>query len=118
MLRLKEGECVRIVDRAPTAADVRSGLFYSHFRNLRGLVFKLYGTGEQQIAAVDISVDSLPTEVARRHGEVTTQMQSSLTGAARQSHEPFRLRYVVLVSVTDLCRVPIPRSNPALSTPV
>jgi hypothetical protein len=109
MLRLKEGECVRIVDRPATAADLKSGLFYNHYRNLAGTVFKLYGTGETQQAAIDVLQESLPAELAERHEELTTQLRSGLSGAARRNSGPggeqeFRLRYVVLVAVSDLAR--------------
>ncbi len=109
MLRLKEGDAVRIVDREPTQADLRSGLYYNHYRNLAGTVFKLYGAGESQQAAVDVGLESLPVEVAARHREVTDQMRANLTGEARRGSGPggeneFRLRYVVLVSSADLVR--------------
>jgi len=109
MLRLKEGECVRIVDRPVTAADVKSGLFYNHYRNLAGTVFKLYGAGQTQQAAIDVMHETLPPEVAERHRELTDRLRAGLTGEARRNSGPggeneFRLRYVVLVAVSDLAR--------------
>jgi hypothetical protein len=109
MLRLKEGECVRIVERVATAADIKSGLYFNHYRNLAGTVFKLYGDGATQQAAIDIAIESLPEELAERHREQTEKMRAGLTGEARRNGGPggdneFRLRYVVLVAVNDLAR--------------
>ena len=109
MLHLKEGEAVRIVDRASIAADTKSGLYYGHYKNLEGVVFKLYGSGDAQQAAIDVALDSLPEDVARRHLETRDLMFNSLTAEARKQSAPgqpgeFRLRYIVLVNVGDLKR--------------
>jgi hypothetical protein len=113
MLRLKEGDAVRIVDRIPTTADLRTGLYYNHYRNLSGRVFKLYGSGEKQEAAIEVAIESLPEDIAIRHQELTDRMRASLTGDARRAAGPggeneFRLRYIVLVAVVDLVRHTIP----------
>src|SRR5579871_2214874 len=60
MLKIKEGDRVRIVDRPPTPADAKSGLYYSHYRKLSGIVFKLYGSGTSAQAAIDVDLESLP----------------------------------------------------------
>jgi hypothetical protein len=109
MLRLKEGECVKIADRPATAADMKNGLFFNHYRNLAGTVFKLYGSGTSQLAAIDVITETLPEELAERHREVTEKMRAGLTGEAKRASAPggeneFRLRYVVLVAVNDLAR--------------
>lgn len=39
------GDRVQVVDRAPTAADLKAGLFYNHFRNLDGVVDRIYADG-------------------------------------------------------------------------
>lgn len=113
MLRLKEGDHVRIVDRPTTSADAKSGLYYSHYRNATGTVFKLYGAGETAQAAIDMDLESLPEEVSRRHMDMQNQMRSSLTGEAKRQSAPgaeqeFRLRYISLVAVSDLQRSPAP----------
>ena len=103
----KEGETVRIIDRAPVAADAKSGLYFSHYRNLSGRIFRLYGEGDVQQAAIEIDQATLPAEVALRHNETRDQMFNSLPADARRQSQPgtpteFRLRYIVLVSVQDL----------------
>jgi hypothetical protein len=39
------GDIVQVVDRVPTPADLKSGLFYTHFRNLAGAVERVYDDG-------------------------------------------------------------------------
>ncbi len=116
MLRLQEGEAVKIVERPAVAADAKSGLYFSHYRNLSGTVFKLYGTGETQQAAIDVDLDSLPEDVSRRHLETRDLMYQSLTGDAKKLSAPgtpgeFRLRYIVLVSIADLKRRTVTLKN-------
>ena len=111
MLHLKEGEPVRIIERPATAADIKAGLYFAHYRNLSGTVFKLYGTGETQQAAVDVDLDSLPDDVAHRHRETRDLMFNSQPPEARKQSAPgmpaaFHLRYIILTSVNDLKRRP------------
>jgi hypothetical protein len=109
MLRFKEGDRARIVDRALTPTDAKTGLYYNYYRHLTGTVFKIYGSGPDAQAALDVDLDSLPEDVARRHLDVRDQMRAALTGEARRLSAPgaeqeFRLRYVVLVALADLAR--------------
>ncbi len=107
MLRWKEGDRAQIADRAPTPADVRSQLFYGHYRKLTGTVLKLYGSGDAMQAALDVDLETLPEEIAVRHRETRTLMSAGIPAAARRAATPgeeFRLRYVVLVALTDLVR--------------
>ncbi len=104
---LKEGEAVCIVERAATAADAKSGLYFGHYRNLSGTIFKLYGSGEDGQAAIDIDLESLPAEVAQRHLETRDLMFNSLPAESRRQSangtaSPFRLRYIVLVGIRDI----------------
>src|SRR5690242_14384280 len=39
------GNYVKVVDREATPADAKSGLFYNHFRNLAGVVDRIYDDG-------------------------------------------------------------------------
>ncbi|HLV81158.1 MAG TPA: hypothetical protein VKT32_12800 [Chthonomonadaceae bacterium] len=110
----KEGDRVRIVRRPATPADAKTGLYYGYYGGLSGTLFKLYGRGEAAQAAVEVDLESLPEDVARRHLEVRDQMRAALTGAARRASAPgaeheFRLRYVLLVALTDLQRSPLAR---------
>lgn len=109
MIRFKMGDAVRIVDRAATPADMKTGLFYDYYRNLTGTIFKLYGNGETAQAAVEVDIETLPEEIAKRHLDTRDQMRANLTGEAKRHSAPgmeheFRLRYVILVSVQDLNR--------------
>ena len=109
MLQLKEGESVCIVERAATAADAKSGLYFGHYRNLSGTIFKLYGDDAAGQAAIDVDIASLPDDVARRHLETRDQMFSTMPVEARKQSAPgtpgaFNLRYIVLVGVSDLKR--------------
>ncbi len=116
MQKLKEGDRVRIVERAPSTTDAKTGLYYSYYGNLSGTIFKLYGSGTEAQAAVDIDLDSLPQDVARRHLDTRDQMRATLTGEARRLSAPgseheLRLRYVVLVALSDLTRKRTERST-------
>ena len=118
----KEGDRVQIVDREVTAEDVKSGLFYNHFRGLTGTILKVYANGE---VSVEIEVESLAEPLAARHNDVEAQMKTkwldglSEEGRNRLSEKErdFRLRYTVLVAMTDLTapgkRAAAPRSLPA-----
>ena len=109
MIRWKEGDRAQIVDRAATAADTKSQLFYNHYRNLTGTVLKLYGTGETMQVALDVDLETLPEEIAVRHRETRDRMGENLPGAPRRpsANSPeaaFRLRYVILIGFADIKR--------------
>jgi ribosomal protein L21E len=102
----KEGDRVRIVDRDATAEDLKSGLYYNHFRGVTGTVQKMYATE----VAVEVDQATLNEAVAVRHNEMQEQMKNkwldSLSEEARNRLTPkerdFKLRYTVLVAVKDL----------------
>jgi ribosomal protein L21E len=110
---LREGDRVRIVDREVTPEDVKSGLFYNHFRGLVGTLQKIY---DEKEAAVVIEVESMPETIAKRHIETEERMRNrwldGLSEEARNRLTPqeraFTLRYVVLVALKDL----LPYSEP------
>jgi hypothetical protein len=119
MIRWKEGDRAQIVDRAATAADTKSQLFYNHYRNLTGAVLKLYGAGESAQAAIDVDLEALPEEIATRHRETRDRMGENLPGATRRpasanTEPPFRLRYVILVNLADIKRYSV-KTSPALT---
>lgn len=103
----QEGDRVRIVDRDANADDIKSQLFYNHFRGLTGTISKLYTTHE---AAVDIEKDALTEAVFSRHHDVQEQMKSKwmdglseeMRGRLTEAERDFQLRYTVLVAVGDL----------------
>jgi hypothetical protein len=104
---ISEGDRVQIVDRDATADDVKTQLFYNHFRGLTGAVQTIYATGE---ACIEIETEALPEAIAQRHRDVQEKMKSDwldrLSEEARNrltsQERDFRLRYTVLVRVSDL----------------
>ncbi len=107
---IKQGDTVLIAAREATAGDVKSGLYFAHYANLRGTVLRLYG----EEAAVQVDRDSLPPEVRARHEEGEQAMRSrwldNLSETARtglsEREKSFALNYAVLVSVADLRPAP------------
>jgi ribosomal protein L21E len=103
----KVGDRVQVRDRSATADDVKSGLFYEHFRGLTGTVQNIYANDE---AAVDVEPESLDDSVAKRHIEIQEGMKNKwLDGLSEEARtrltdkeRDFRLRYTVLVSMNDL----------------
>jgi hypothetical protein len=107
MATIKQGSRVRVVTRAATADDSKSGLYYPHFAGLTGTVQHIY---EHDEVAVEIEPESLTAEVRARHASVREQMKTkwldglSEEGRSRltEREKDFRLRYVILVSKKDL----------------
>lgn len=106
-MAVKVGDAVRVVDREPTPADVKSGLFYNHFRKIGGTVERVYDDGT---VCIDVDVDNLPEDISERHREIAAEMRekwlqglsqegrSKLTEADKQ----FRLRYKIVVASSDV----------------
>ena len=107
MAAFKNGDRVRILDRLANAGDLKSGLFFNHYRGLTGAVQKAFKSGE---VAVEDDSDSLPESIWKRHMDVRDQMRKrwieSLTDEARRKLTPdqktFDLRYVILVAAADV----------------
>jgi len=104
----KEGDRVQVVDREATAADVKSSMFYNHYRGLVGTVQKVYETTKDLSVTVD--EDSLPEAISTRHQDVRQAMKSKwldgLSEEARnrltEQEKDFVLRYTILVDPKDL----------------
>lgn len=120
--KLAEGSPVRLADREPNAADNKSGLYYPYYRNLTGMVAKLYADGT---ATVTIDPESLPKEIRIRHQTGTDAMRQKwldgLSDEARNklsaSEKKFSLRYNLLIAVSDLSLTDAPvLLAPALDT--
>lgn len=121
--KLTEGAAVRLSDRDAGAADVKSGLFYPHYRGLTGTLTKLYTDGT---ANVTVDPESLPDEIRKRHQAGTDAMRkkwldglsdearNKLTGAEKK----FSLRYSLLADVADLSLQSAPRPAPEAARPV
>ncbi len=105
--KLTEGSPVRLADREPNAADSKSGLYYPYYRNLTGIIAKLYA---DETATVMIDPESLPSEIRARHQAGTDAMRQKwldgLSDEARNklsaSEKKFSLRYNLLVGLADL----------------
>ncbi len=112
----KEGERVQIVDREANAEDVKSGLFYNHFRGLTGTIQKVYSTQE---IVVEVEQESLTDAIAARHNDVQEAMKAKwldglseeAKGRLTEKERDFRLRYSLLVHASDL-KAPVAAAIP------
>ncbi len=115
-----EGDKVSLADREVTKDDAKSGLFYTYFRGLSGVIQKIYSDG---LAVVEITPETLPEMVQQRHAGVQEQMRSkwmdSLSEEAKnrltEPEKNFRIRYNVLVAQTDLTP-PVPQVKSVASS--
>jgi hypothetical protein len=104
---LAEGDRIRVADREQTAADIKSQLFYDHYRGLSGTISKVYADGT---ASVNVDNEALTKEVAQRHVKTSEGLrQKWLDGISEEgrnklsaSEKTFTLRYTILVALTDL----------------
>jgi hypothetical protein len=109
MAILKAGDRVLLSGREAAPPDMKSGLFYNHFRGLAGTVRKVYRDGE---VAVEIEPDTLPEDVWKRHMDARDRMRDqwlkSLPDDVRRKLTPeqkeFALRYVVLAAAQDVIK--------------
>lgn len=107
MRKLAEGDRVRISGRDATPADVKSQLFFPHYRNLSGTLTKLFA---DNTAVVTVDPESLPADVRARHESDTARTRQKwldgLSDEARNrlsaGEKKFSLRYTVLATLDDL----------------
>lgn len=105
--KLAEGDRVQIADRDATPADVKSQLFYAHYRGIRGVISKLYADNTVLVMA---DMETLPGDVCTRHETGTKAMRQKwldgLSDEARNklsaAEKKFALRYSLLVALDDL----------------
>jgi len=98
---------VRVIDREPTTADVKSGLFYGYFRNLTGVVERVY---DDTTLCVDVDIDSLPEDVRARHTDVEKTARdkwiAGLSGEQRgrltEQDKQFNMRYKIVIASEDV----------------
>lgn len=106
-ITFKEGDLVQVKRRASTAEDLKSGLYYDYFGGVQGAIQKVYANGD---AAIEVNLDSIAEEVARRHEEMRLAQQNKwLDGLSEEAknrltpqERAFTLRYNILVSLNDL----------------
>ena len=104
----RAGDRVQIADRPATPSDLKSGMFFNHYRGLAGSVQKVYGAD----AAVEVEIDCLPNEIRERHLQTRDQMRErwleGLAADIRRKLTPeqkqFDLRYVILVPIQDIAK--------------
>jgi hypothetical protein len=107
-MAFKEGDCVTIIGREVTAADLKSGLYYQHFSGLAGTVDRIYGSE----VCVNVEPESLPEDVLKRHTEIQESIRrkwlNGLSGEARHRLTPeerqFNLAYTILIHEGDLSK--------------
>jgi len=112
-ITFQEGDHVQVVSRDVTSDDQKSGLYFNHYRNLTGLVQKLY---DHEQVAVEVALESLPPAIAKHHQEVQHDMKTkwleNLSDSAQSRLTPaelaFRLRYTILVRTADLMTPTLP----------
>src|SRR5258708_36731747 len=100
---LSEGDRIRIKDRDQVAADIKSQLFYEHYRNLTGTVAKLY---DDNTVSVNVDPGVLPKEVASRHISTSDSLKQkwldALSDEGRNklpaAEKSFALRSTILVT--------------------
>jgi hypothetical protein len=104
---LLAGDTVRVADREAGSSDMKSGLFYNHYRGLSGTLSKIYEDGT---AAVTVDLGSLSEKMRVRHEEGSeAQRKKWLNGLSDEARnrlsaaeKRFSLRYTILVSLSDL----------------
>jgi hypothetical protein len=113
---LAAGDAVQIQSRDVLPADIKSQLYFDHYKGLAGTVTKIY---PDDSAVVTIDPESLPADIAKRHHDGSESLRldwlGKLSDEARNrlsaTEKRFNLRYTVLVGVSDL--VPVKGGAPA-----
>jgi len=115
---ITEGDRVRVCDREPTTADVKSQLFYAHYRNLTGTVTKTYADGT---LSLKIDSDSLPNEITKRHNESADVVRKKFLGELSEegrnklsaADKKFDISYNILIAGSDV--IPMERTKQAVA---
>jgi len=104
---IAEGKRVRVADRDVTAADIKSQLFYEHYRGLVGNVRKIYA---DNTASVIVEAEDLTSGQASAHKDITDWVRNreleKLSDEAKNKltagDKKFSVPYAILVSLNDL----------------
>ncbi len=107
MATVKAGDRIKIVEREVTPADVKSGLYYDYFRNLVGVVDRVY---EDDTVCVKIDQDSLPPAIQKCHIDVQQAVRTRwLNGLGQEQRDRLSetdrsvvLGYNLLVGANDI----------------
>jgi hypothetical protein len=114
---IADGDSVKVSDRESTPADIKSQLFYEHYRGLTGTVAKVYADGT---ASVNIDPETLPSQLSGRHGEGAEAVRRKFLGELSEegrnklsaAEKKFAIRYTILVATSDLMPIPKPKAAP------
>ena len=104
---ITEGKRVRVADRDVTAADIKSQMFYEHYRGLVGNVRKIYA---DNTASVVVEAEDLTSGQASAHKDITDWVRNreleKLSDEAKNKlaagDKKFSVPYAILVSLNDL----------------
>jgi len=104
---IAEGKRVRVADRDVTAADIKSQMFYEHYRGLVGNVRKIYA---DNTASVIVEAEDLTSGQASAHKDITDWVRNreleKLSDEAKNKltagDKKFSVPYAILVSLNDL----------------
>jgi hypothetical protein len=107
MTPVKVGDRVRVVDREPTPADVKSGLYYGYFRDLVGVIERVY---DDNTVCVDVDIETLPEDVLLRHKDIQTAARDKwIAGLSQEQRnrlseqdKQFKMSYKVVVAAADV----------------
>ena len=103
----QEQDRVRVAERDVTTADVKSQLFFEHYRGLVGHVRKVYADGT---ASVTVEMEDLTPGQAASHKDVLDWVRNKelerLSEEAKNklsaADKKFAVPYAILVSTNDL----------------
>jgi hypothetical protein len=118
MANVKIGDRVKVVDRELVPADAKGGLFYEYFRNLTGVVERLY---DDDTICVDVDVESLPLDIYDRHKEMEIAardkwiagLSQEQRGRLTEQDKQFTMHYKIVLKAVDV----MPSKGPAKTTP-
>ncbi|MFQ3610378.1 MAG: hypothetical protein SNJ72_02690 [Fimbriimonadales bacterium] len=107
MARFKDGDRVRVKAREVQGKEAHEGRYAPHLANTIGTILKFYSPQE---VAVDLDIDSLPESIRDRHAQQQSAMHEKWLGSLSEEarnrltdeEKQFRLRYVVLLTESDL----------------
>lgn len=120
-MNFKKGDCVRIVTREQTPADLRGGTFYPFYCGLEGTVDQIY---DQEVCIL-VDHESLPQDVLKRHLSIQDSMKKKwLDGLSNEMRnrltaddKRFQISYTLLVQSEDLEKAE-PGSLKAAAVPI
>ena len=107
MANVKIGDRVKVVDRELVPADAKGGLFYEYFKNLTGVVERLY---DDDTICVDVDIEALPREIYDRHKEMEIAardkwiagLSQEQRGRLSEQDKQFNMHYKIVLKAVDV----------------